>query len=130
MAKQIIKIKESDIRQMVTESIKRLYTINKKQNKISSIVNENIEKVIKSKINEANDIDNKRNAVMKSLKDNIYLHSELAYNLYHPKDQSERDTARSLFSKKVNGKPDADGNIRSFDDDEVNKLYNMIRQRK
>lgn len=118
------------IYKIINEAVRKSLKNTKKQDRIASIVNENIKKVIKSKINEDNDIDNKRNAVMKSLKDNIYLHSELAYKLYHPKDQSERDTARSLFSKKVNGKPDADGNIRSFDGDEVNKLYNMIRQRK
>ena len=53
----------------------------------------------------------------------------MAYDLWHPKDQGEKDTLRSLFSKKATGKPDNDGAIRKFSDEEINKLYQMIRKK-
>lgn len=49
------------------------------------------------------------------------LHSQLAYRLWP--DMNE-DEARSLFSKKYRGE-DASGKEYSFDDDEMNSLYNM-----
>ena len=69
----------------------------------------------------------KRSSVMASLRDDKFNHAELMRQLWHPKDKSEEDTYRSLFSKMATGKPDADGNVRKFSDDEINKLYQMIR---
>ena len=100
-----------------------------KQKNVQKKLAENITNKVMKSINEANN-DNKRNAVMKALKDNVYKHSEIAYKLYDCHSQSEKDTARSLFSKKFRQEPDDDGQVRTFDDNEVNKLYNMIRQRK
>lgn len=74
--------------------------------------------------------DQRRNAVMNMLKDGRFLHSYLSYKLWHPKDQSEKDTCRSLFSKMANGTPDADGNIRQFTDKEITKLYNIMHTKK
>ena len=66
---------------------------------------------------------------MNMLKDTKFNHAELARNLWHPKDKGEEDTYRSLFSKKANGTPDNDGAIRHFDDEEINKLYQILRAR-
>lgn len=79
---------------------------------------------------ESNTADIKRNTVMKLLQNNRLKDSQFAYALWHPKDQSEKDTYRSLFSKKVNGEPDDDGNIRQFSDDEISKLYELLRNSK
>ena len=69
----------------------------------------------------------KRNAVMKLLKKDMYDHAPLAYALYNSRDKSEKATARSLFSKKATGTPDDDGQIRQFNDEEINKLYSMLK---
>ena len=87
------------------------------------------EEFIKLNEDDGQSTDMKRNAVMKTLKDPKFNHAQLAYDLYHPKDQSEKDTVRSLFSKKATGNPDNDGAVRSFSDDEINKLYQMVRKR-
>lgn len=117
---------------------------------LKDIINENIqsiifEKFLRQKIREAitevvNNINEKqdtttdganmeikRNTVMKLLKNDKLTNSKFAYDIWHPKDQSEKDTARSLFSKKVNGTPDADGNVRQFTDAEISKLYELLR---
>ena len=77
---------------------------------------------------EADDSADMRTNVMKMLKDNKYNHAQLAYAIWNPKDQSERDTYRSLFSKMVTGTPDADGNVRQFSDEDVTKLYQLLRK--
>ena len=101
---------------------------------IKEIYKNRIKKIIKEEYAKLNEEDNqmgdmKRNAVMNTLKDPKFNHAQLAYDLYHPKDQSEKDTVRSLFSKKATGKPDNDGAVRSFSDEEINKLYQMVRKR-
>lgn len=73
--------------------------------------------------------DAKLKSVVSALKDPKYNHAQLAYSLYKPKDQSEKDTYRSLFSKKVHNKPDSDGNIRKFNTEEINKLYQLINKK-
>ena len=42
--------------------------------------------------------------------------------LYHPKDDAERDTYRSEFSKYLN--PDDKAHV--WDDSQINKLYNWL----
>lgn len=110
------------IQECITEAIKKEIF----KNRIKKIIKEEY-----AKLNEEGEQlgDMKRKAVMNTLKDPKFNHAQLAYNLYHPKDQSEKDTVRSLFSKKATGKPDNDGAIRSFSDDEINKLYQMVRKR-
>lgn len=49
------------------------------------------------------------------------LHSQLAYRLWPNMD---KDEARSLFSKKYRGK-DSEGKEYSFNDQEIESLYNM-----
>lgn len=96
-------------------------------NKVRHIVTEELHKHINYLINEKDDANIKRKAVMSMLKDDKYNHAELMRHIYHPKDKSEEDTYRSLFSKKATGKPDANGAIRHFTDEEVNKLYELLR---
>ena len=110
------------IQECITEAVKKeIY-----KNRIKKIIKEEY-----AKLNEDDEQsgDMKRKAVMNTLKDPKFNHAQLAYDLYHPKDQSEKDTVRSLFSKKASGKPDNDGAIRSFSDEEINKLYQMVRKR-
>lgn len=79
-------------------------------------------------------IEHKREIVMKWLDSDLELHSTLAYELYPDKvgNENQEGSARSVFSKKYNGK-DATGKEYSFDDEEINKLYNLrnkyIKQR-
>lgn len=63
----------------------------------------------------------KRRAVMKWLNSAQELHSVLSYKLWPKRD---KDSARSLFSKKYRGK-DAEGKVYSFSDGEITKLFNM-----
>ena len=102
------------------------------RNYVRGIVSEEINKLFEKKaINEAGEGGNsviKRKAVMNMLKNDKYDHAYLAYQLWHPKDDNEKDTYRSLFSKKATGKPDNDGAVRSFTDEEITKLYELIRK--
>ena len=110
------------IQECITEAVKKEIF----KNRIKKIIKEEY-----AKLNEEGEQlgDIKRKAVMNTLKDPKFNHAQLAYNLYHPKDQSEKDTVRSLFSKKATGKPDNDGAVRNFSDEEINKLYQMIKKR-
>lgn len=109
------------VKECVTESIQK----QKCKNYIRKIVSEELHKKI---YEDGQSADTKRKAVMNSLKDPKYNHAQLAYDLYHPMDQGEKDTVRSLFSKKASEKSDNDGTIRSFSDTEINKLYQLIRK--
>lgn len=79
-------------------------------------------------------IEHKREIVMKWLDSDLELHSTLAYELFPDKvsNDTKKGEARSLFSKKYRGHDDT-GKPYSFDDDEINKLYNLrnkyIKQR-
>ena len=91
---------------------------------VSNIVAEELKRVL----NESEDTtEMKRNAVMKALKDPKYNHAQLAYALWPDMD---KNAARSLFAKMANGTPDNDGVIRHFNDEDVNKLYQLIRKNK
>jgi len=70
---------------------------------------------------------NKYKSVMNSLKDDSLNHAQLMRDLWHPSDKKKEDELRSLFSKMATGKPDADGVVRHFTPDEINKLYELIR---
>ena len=117
------------IKNVVRESIEEFSL----RNHVRDIISEEVHKVLsKRRINESEDdggsISIKRRTVMGMLKDDKYDHAYLAYKLWHPKDDGEKDTYRSLFSKKANGTPDADGAIRHFSDDEITKLYELMRK--
>lgn len=96
----------SIVREIVVEELERALTEKKKKNDKSSI---------------------KRKVVMNALSDPKFNHAQLAYEIGHPKDQSEKDTLRSDFSKKATGKPDNDGVVRKFSDEDINKLYQLIK---
>lgn len=96
---------------------------------VKRVVNETLKKYITEEGDK--DVNRKRDYVLRILRGETgdkFNHAELARSLWHPSDKSEEDTYRSLFSKKVTGKPDRDGSIRSFDDSEINKLYELLRQ--
>ena len=63
----------------------------------------------------------KKGLIMKWLDSAQELHSVLAYQLWPDKD---KDSARSLFSKKYRGQDD-DGKTYEFDPSELNRLYNL-----
>lgn len=65
--------------------------------------------------------DQKEAEVMKWLHSAQEKHSQLAYNLF---PDITKDAARSLFSKKYR-QEDNEGNSYHFDEEEINKLYNM-----
>ena len=67
----------------------------------------------------------KRNTVTSLLKKDVVKNSQFAYKIWPDMDE---DTARSLFSKKVNGEPDNDGVVRKFTDEEISQLYELLRQ--
>lgn len=114
-----------NIRQMVQECITEIQF----ENIVRQTVNEALSSTKKSYITEA-EAGGKRKQVMKMLGDEKFEHAYLAYKLWHPKDQGEKDTYRSLFSKKYTGKPDADGTVRHFTAKEINKLYNILTKNK
>ena len=124
-------ILENYIRRIVNDFIQEA----KKENAIRKVIRKTVNEML-DKMNEdkADDKDGdsesmriKRNTVMKLLRNDRLKNSTFAYDIWHPKDQSDKDTARSLFSKKVNGTPDADGNVREFTDEEISKLYELLR---
>ena len=123
---------KNEIKSIIRESLKEMSL----RNHVRKIVSEEVNRLFESKvINEAGEGEGegnaniKRKAVMNLLKDDKYDHAYLAYQLWHPKDDNEKDTYRSLFSKKATGKPDNDGAVRSFTDDEITKLYELIRNK-
>jgi hypothetical protein len=121
---------KNEIKSIIRESLREMSL----RNHVKKIVSEEVNRLFESKaINEADEGEGnaniKRKAVMNLLKDDKYDHAYLAYQLWHPKDDNEKDTYRSLFSKKATGKPDNDGAVRSFTDDEITKLYELIRNK-
>lgn len=117
-----------NIHQIVQECILEMQI----ENVVRQTINETINKKPKKYITEKKNSEGggKRKQVMKMLGDEKFEHAYLAYKLWHPKDQSEKDTYRSLFSKKYTGKPDADGTVRHFTTKEINKLYNLLTKNK
>ena len=117
---------KEEIKSIIIESLDELKT----RAYIKSIVTEMVNETMKNKLTEASDKGEniKRKAVMNMLKDDKYDHAYLAYQLWHPKDDGEKDTYRSLFSKKATGKPDNNGAIRTFNDEEITKLYELMRK--
>ena len=113
----------NSIKQIINESVRSVIMENLRRQYVSNIVAEELKRVL----NESEDTtEMKRNAVMKALKDPKYNHAQLAYALWPDMD---KDTARSLFAKMANSTPDNDGVIRHFNDEDVNKLYQLIRKK-
>lgn len=116
-----------NIRQMVQECITEIQIENIVRQTINETINKKSKYITEKKNSEGG---GKRKQVMKMLGDEKFEHAYLAYKLWHPKDQGEKDTYRSLFSKKYTGKPEADGTIRHFTAKEINKLYNLLTKDK
>ena len=125
---------KNKLKSIIRESLIEIIS-ERKEKMLKNMIKEEIKSIIMDKaINEEEDsnkrLDMKRNAVMSMLKNDLYDHATLAYQLYDDNDDSQKATARSLFSKKATGHPDADGQIRRFDDTEINKLYDLLRTKK
>ena len=125
---------KNKLKSIIRESLIEIIS-ERKEKMLKNMIKEEIKSIIMDKaINEEEDsnkrLDMKRNAVMSMLKNDLYDHATLAYQLYDSNDDSQKATARSLFSKKATGHPDADGQIRRFDDTEINKLYDLLRTKK
>ena len=122
---------ENYIRSVVNDFIQEAKKENAIRRVVRKTVNEMLDKMNEDKADDkegdSESMRIKRNTVMKLLRNDRLKDSEFAYDIWHPKDQSDKDTARSLFSKKVNGTPDADGNVREFTDEEISKLYELLR---
>ena len=125
---------KNKLKSIIRESLSEIIS-ERKEKMLKNMIKEEIKAILMDKaINEEEDkdkrLDMKRNAVMSMLKNDLYDHATLAYQLYDSNDDSQKATARSLFSKKATGHPDADGQIRRFDDIEINKLYDLLRTKK
>ena len=125
---------KNKLKSIIRESLSEIIS-ERKEKMLKNMIKEEIKAILMDKaINEEEDkdkrLDMKRNAVMSMLKNDLYDHATLAYQLYDANDDSQKATARSLFSKKATGHPDADGQIRRFDDTEINKLYDLLRTKK
>lgn len=125
---------KNKLKSIIRESLSEIIS-ERKEKMLKNMIKEEIKGILMDKaINEEEDkdkrLDMKRNAVMSMLKNDLYDHATLAYQLYDANDESQKATARSLFSKKATGHPDADGQIRRFDDTEINKLYDLLRTKK
>lgn len=113
------------ITHIINETVKRSLNNISLRQKVRNIVSEEVYREIKNEeINEAKKkLKGQRSLVMKMLKDPKFDHADLAYALRKPKDDSERDTLRSWFSKCARG-------ILKFSDNEITKLYNLMTTRK
>ena len=125
---------KNKLKSIIRESLSEIVS-ERKEKMLKNMIKEEIKGILMDKaINEEEDngkrLNMKRNAVMSMLKNDLYDHATLAYQLYDSNDDSQKATARSLFSKKATGHPDADGQIRRFDDIEINKLYDLLRTKK
>ena len=125
---------KNKLKSIIRESLSEIIS-ERKEKMLKNMIKEEIKGILMDKaINEEEDdgkrLNMKRNAVMSMLKNDLYDHATLAYQLYDSNDDSQKATARSLFSKKATGHPDADGQIRRFDDTEINKLYDLIKTKK
>ena len=101
---------------------------------LHKLIKEAIKDMKQGSLNEEDDnkaddksIEAKRNTVMNMLQNDKLNNSKFAYELYDAETQKDKDTARSLFSKKVNGTPDADGNVRKFSDKEIAELFQDLK---
>lgn len=137
-------ISEDKIKSVVLETLQE--TILRKQ--VEMVVSESLGQTIKNKMNnlisfgkrqkekkkdtpsdekQNERLTNKYKSVMNMLKDTAITDAQLAYQLWDEDEYGGRDGQRSLFSKMKNGKPDADGVVRRFSPEEINKLYELIR---
>ena len=103
---------KNEIKNIIRESLEH----NALRKHVRNVVSEEVHRILKEgTLNEAGDGNSviKRKAVMNMLKDDKYDHAYLAYQLWHPK---------------ATGKPDNNGAVRSFTDEEITKLYELIRK--
>lgn len=120
------------VEKLVSESLNNMIL----KKRVENLVRESLTGIIKNKLNEDsddkigdNENDEKYKSVMSALQNIKYDRAQIAYDLWNigKDDKSGQDTARSLFSKMANGTPDDDGVVRHFSSEEINKLYEILR---
>lgn len=115
-------ISENKLSKIIKESINKVVKENNLRTKVRRIVEDTLNSHYAVLTEDSDNADNQRKMVMKMLKDDKYDHADLSYNLWHPKDDKEKDTFRSKFSKCARG-------ILSFSDQEITKLYQILRKK-
>ena len=137
----IINVTESEIRRLVAESVKRVLSMNEGfggfDEEYLGGFDEESEKKDGGENNpsdrdgdgnsENSDMQRKRSFVLDKFSNKMGSGSDVKRRgaidlLYHPKDDAERDTYRSEFSKYLN--PDDKAHV--WDDSQINKLYNWL----
>ena len=137
----IINVTESEIRRLVVESVKRVLSMNEGfggfDEEYLGGFDEESEKRGGGDDNpsdrdgdgnsENSDMQRKRSFVLDKFSNKMGGGSDVKRRgaidlLYHPKDDAERDTYRSEFSKYLN--PDDKAHV--WDDSQINKLYNWL----
>lgn len=118
------------ITKFIRECIEEEISYRKKREKVKESVKKALGDIISERKKDKKKSEtSKKDFVLKMLKNKKYKNSYLAYSLWHPKNKAEKNTYRSLFSKKLSGKKDADGNKRAFTDDEIDSLYNLLKNK-
>ena len=137
----IINVTESEIRRLVAESVKRVLSMNEGfggfDEEYLGGFDEESEKKDGGENNpsdrdgdgnsENSDMQRKRSFVLDKFSNKMGGGSDVKRRgaidlLYHPKDDAERDTYRSEFSKYLN--PEDKSHV--WDDSQINKLYNWL----
>lgn len=134
----IIRITEGEIRKLVTESVKKVLSMNEDFagfdesyfggfDEKSEGSGDNPSDRDGDGNSENSDMQRKRSFVLDKFSNKNNGVSDVKRRgaidlLYHPKDDAERDTYRSEFSKYLN--PDDTAHV--WDDSQINKLYNWL----
>ena len=109
------------IHNIVAEAYDR-YTKSGMENRLQTIIRE----ACMDAINEKRGNNDRKANVLSALRDKKYKYSTLAYELWRPRNDSEKDTYRSLFSKKIRQSSSKKGDTIGFTEDEINRLYSLI----
>ena len=138
----IIKVTESEIKRMITESVKKILSLREDfggfdEEYLGGFDEGSSERQDSGSDNpsdrdgdgksENSDMQRKRSFVLDKFSNKMGDGSDVKRRgaidlLYHPKDDAERDTYRSEFSKYLN--PEDKAHV--WDDSQINKLYNWL----
>ena len=138
----IIKVTESEIKRMITESVKKILSLREDfggfdeeylggfdegSSERQDSGNDNPSDRDGDGKSENSDMQRKRSFVLDKFSNKMGDGSDVKRRgaidlLYHPKDDAERDTYRSEFSKYLN--PEDKAHV--WDDSQINKLYNWL----
>jgi hypothetical protein len=138
----IIRVTESEIRKMITESVNKILSLregfggfdeeylggfDEGSSETQDSGNDNPSDRDGDGKSENSDMQRKRSFVLDKFSNKMGDGSDVKRRgaidlLYHPKDDAERDTYRSEFSKYLN--PEDKAHV--WDDSQINKLYNWL----